>query len=225
MSAGSDPGRSREGVSRRSFVIGAAGSAALVCLGAWGAARASGGEAVLRPPGAQDEERFASLCIRCEKCREVCPENVLRTLGVEKGPVAARTPTMDFHRGWCSFCKDANDGRPLCAEVCPTHAIQVPETARAQDVVIGVAEINRDWCLAWQHKKCKVCVEECPYEAVVFDDSMRPVMRAENCNGCGLCEHVCISLSSSSVAPDATSRAIVVRPQAQAQTQAQTKAR
>lgn len=196
------------GISRRALITGVAGTAVLVGVGALGATSARAD--VLRPPGGQDEERFIGLCIHCEKCREACPQDALRTLGVERGLAAMRTPTFDFHRGWCNTCDDANDGHPLCAQVCPTHALRLPTGVDPHKVVMGTARLNRDWCLAWQGKSCKVCVERCPYEGVVFDEAERPVVQADRCNGCGVCEHVCISMTSAQVAADATDRAIVV---------------
>ena len=37
----------------------------------------------------------------------------------------------------------------------------------------------------------------------------------EKCNGCGACEHACISLSSGSLATGATDRAVVVVPESE----------
>lgn len=202
--------RSVAGLTRREVTVGALGCACLLGLGAFGASGALATPS-LRPPGAQDERRFTSLCIHCEKCREICPHGALRTLGVEHGAAAMRTPTLDFHRGWCDACEEANDGHPLCAEVCPTRAIEIPVGVQAKDLVMGLAVINEDWCLAYQGRNCKVCIEACPYDALVYDESRRPVVDLDACNGCGLCEHVCISLTSASVAPEATDRAIVVR--------------
>ena len=120
---------------------------------------------------------------------------------------------MNFRLGWCNFCEDTEGGRPLCVSVCPTGALAIPTDATPKDdVVIGIAQITRDWCLAWQNHNCRVCVDECPYDALKFDASTRPVLVADRCNGCGRCENVCISMTSASVAPDATDRAIVVKP-------------
>lgn len=201
----------RRAISRRSLITGALGAAVLVGVGALGATQGNASP-ILRPPGGQDEETLRRRCIHCEKCREACPQDALQTLGIERGISATRTPTFNFHRGWCNSCEDANNGHPLCAQVCPTGALELPVGVEPKHVVIGVAEINRDWCLAWQNKNCKVCVERCPYEGVVFDSNKRPIVQPEKCNGCGLCENVCISLTSASVAPDATNRAIVVVP-------------
>ncbi len=90
-------------LSRRSLVAGGALAAASFALG--GAATAlDGGQALLRPPGAQDEERFRALCLKCDRCRSVCPQGCIRTGVLEDGLLNWRTPVMDFRRGLCDFC-------------------------------------------------------------------------------------------------------------------------
>lgn len=213
-----DEARGPRGVTRREFAVGALGAAAALGLGAAGAASTASaqGDHILRPPGGQDGGRLRARCVHCERCREACPHTAIRPLGVEDGLVYARTPVMDFRRGWCNFCEDASGARPLCERACPTGALSLAGVGvPKEDVVIGIAVINHDWCLAWRNRNCRVCVDACPYDALEFDASERPVVRAERCNGCGRCENVCISLSSNAVALDATDRAIVVRPQAE----------
>ena len=59
--------------SRRMFVAGALSVASLFALG--GAGKALAGQRVpMRPPGAQDEARLWGACIKCDRCRSVCPE-------------------------------------------------------------------------------------------------------------------------------------------------------
>ena len=41
---------------------------------------------------------------------------------------------------------------------------------------------------------------------------MQLTERIKNCNGCGACESVCVSLQNGSISAGATERAIVVRP-------------
>ncbi len=193
-------------VSRRGFTIGAAGVCALVGLGA---VKIVPDQEQLRPPGGQDEEALISGCIRCGKCREICPQRAIGIAHIEEGLINARTPLMDFKSGYCNFCKDIAGG-PLCAQVCPTHAIGRMEDA--DGVVIGKAELNRDWCLAARGMGCHECVDHCPYDAMVIGADSVPVVRYDQCNGCGACERYCISMSSGALIDGAKDRAILVKP-------------
>ena len=169
-------------LSRRSLVAGGALAAASFALG--GAATAlDGGQAPLRPPGAQDEERFRALCLKCDRCRAVCPQGCIRTGLLEDGLLNWRTPVMDFRRGLCDFC-----GR--CEDVCPTGAVSGVD---ADESRIGTAVIDGDRCIAWIQGSCRVCVDACPYGALSADASGRPVVDAALCNGCGVCELSCPS--------------------------------
>jgi ferredoxin-type protein NapG len=196
--------------SRRSFALGAGGAVALLGLG--GAVKVIGGEPVVRPPGGQDEDAFIGACLRCEKCREVCPLKAIIPAKLEKGLINARTPTFDFKQGWCDYCAEANNGVPLCVEVCPTEALKLPVGATPETVILGKAYIVREWCLGWQLKGCRKCYDECPYEAMELDEYARPSVIGDVCNGCGKCELVCISMMSASITSGATDRAITVKP-------------
>ena len=102
-------------LSRRSLVAGSALVAASFAVGS-AASALDGGATCLRPPSAEDEERFRSLCLKCDRCRSACPQGCVRTGTLEDGLLNWRTPVMDFHRGLCDFC-----GR--CEQTCPTGAI------------------------------------------------------------------------------------------------------
>ena len=60
---------------------------------------------------------------------------------------------------------------------------------------------------------CERCREV--YEAMGLHDDGTPYVIEDACNGCGACEHACISLSSGSLATGATDRAIVVVPESE----------
>lgn len=150
-----------------------------------GFARAFGSEELLRPPGGQDEARFLANCLRCDRCRSVCPQGCITVARVEDGFANARTPRIDFRKGSCDFC-----GK--CIEVCPTLAlVSFDETIDA----IGVAVVDERECLAYRATGCKACFEACSYDAVTLVENNRPVVNAALCNGCGTCEFVCPSAS------------------------------
>lgn len=198
------------GLSRRSLCLGIGGAAALLALGGVGAITPS--TPAVRPPGGQDEEGLLAACIRCEKCYEVCPRHVIAPSPLENGFFQMRTPTFDFSSNWCDFCEEENGGVPLCAQCCPTQALSLSREAAPEETIMGLAELNEDWCLAYRLIGCQFCYDACPYEAMALDENGRPYVIDEKCNGCGACESACVSLKNGSIATGATSRAIVVKP-------------
>ena len=203
-------GEKKTSLSRRSFALGAGGAIALLGLG--GTLKLVGSEPVCRPPGGQDEDAFIGACLRCEKCREICPNHALIPTSIEQGLLNARTPTFDFKKGWCDYCAEAYEGIPQCVAVCPTEALRLPADATPETVILGKAFIVEEWCLGWQLRGCRRCLDECPYEAIELDAYDRPVVIAEKCNGCGKCELVCISMMGGSLYRGATDRAITIKP-------------
>jgi ferredoxin-type protein NapG len=190
-------------------MLGVGGIAVLGGLGSLGFVPS---DPLVRPPGGQDEDRVISACIRCEKCYEICPRNVIRPAHIESGIIAMRTPTFDFSRDYCDWCKESNGGQPLCVKVCPTLALELPAGATPENTILGKAELNEDWCLAYKLIGCRYCYDACPYEAMGLDEIGRPYVIEENCNGCGACECVCVSLKNASITTGADERAIVIRP-------------
>ena len=90
---------------------------------------------------------------------------------------------------------------------------------------LGLAVIDKTTCLAFRDTGCRFCYDACPLEPKAIElyggtdasegsDGTNPRVRVirDNCNGCGACESVCVSLKAASIATGATERAIVVRP-------------
>lgn len=136
----------------------------------------------VRPPGAVSQDQFLSLCLKCEKCLEICPTSVIQTTPLQDGLVNFRTPVLDFQKGYCNFCMK-------CVDVCPTGALN--QETYIQSSNLGIAEIDPEACIAWSWKGCGLCVSKCPFEAIRFDHAKRPVVITEKCNGCGVCENIC----------------------------------
>lgn len=168
------------GVTRRDFTLGVGVACGLVAFG--GVSKAFAGDgALLRPPGAQDEDRLLSRCIKCDRCWSICPLDCLKRADLSDGVLNARTPIIDFHRGYCDFC-----GK--CQEVCPTGAIGAfdPSVER-----IGTARIDEEMCLSYVKGSCDKCLAACRYDALVANENGHPVVVADLCNGCGECVFAC----------------------------------
>lgn len=199
------------GISRRGFAVGCAGAAVMLGLGG---VKYLPSQALCRPVGGQDEGQLVSACIHCERCREACPKTAIAPAHIEAGILNARTPRMDFKAGWCDFCEN-EPGGPRCIAVCPTAALKA-ENPGPHTVVIGVAKLTRDWCLAARGMGCHSCVDACPYEALSLGYDHVPVIDESKCNGCGACEFACISLTAGSLSGTLsvppTDRAITVQP-------------
>lgn len=169
-------------VTRRAFVGLAAATAACAAVGGVGVAFAGDGH-LLRPPGGQDEAALHAACLKCDRCRSVCPTGAVSVASVGDGFLQARTPKLNFHRGYCDFC-----GK--CQEVCATGALGAFDPYAQK---IGVAVVQRDRCLAFS-QGCETCKGSCAFDALSFDESRHPVVNAQLCNGCGACECACTAL-------------------------------
>jgi ferredoxin-type protein NapG len=196
-------------ISRRSLCLGIGGVAVTLAMGGLKAVPA---QAVVRPPGGQDEDLMEAACVRCQRCLEVCPRSVIKPAHIEDGIVGMRMPQMNFSSNYCDFCQEENDGVPKCVQACPSGALVLPEDAQPETTYIGVAKIVEDWCLAYNLTGCRYCYDACPYEAINLDEFDRPVVDEDACNGCGACEAACVSLTEGSISVGATSRAITVHP-------------
>ena len=203
------PGR-KGGLTRRDLCLGVGGAALIFALGGSSTLPA---RALLRPPGGQDEERLMAACIRCERCIEACPQQVLVPARLEDSVFGVRMPTVAFDDGYCDFCEGENGGRPRCATACATGALSLPQDVQPTDAVIGKAVIVRDWCLAWvRFDGCRECYKACRglYDAIVLNEYHCPEVNRQKCVGCGACQAACVSLGEYSVKPDAPTKAITV---------------
>lgn len=135
----------------------------------------------VRPPGGQDEARFRALCLKCDRCRSVCPRGVIVPASVDDSLLDARTPVMNFHFGYCDFCG-------LCQKACPSQALEVEFDVATEK--LGIAQVNTQMCLAYANG-CEKCKDSCPYDALVFDERKRPTVNDALCNGCGACVDAC----------------------------------
>jgi polyferredoxin len=156
-------------VSRRGVLLSlVAGAAVGPLLRLTGRGGTSWNSAVIRPPGALDEQRFLERCIRCGQCMKICPTNVLQPAGVQAGVEALWTPMLNNRIG-TSGCQLVC---VACGSVCPTAAIRPISLdeklgrgafASAGPIKLGTAFVDRGRCLPWaMDRPCIVCQENCP---------------------------------------------------------------
>lgn len=189
-------------LTRRALLGLGVATAASCALG--GTARALGdGETLLRPPLVIDEADFAARCLRCYRCIEACHTQALRPADIRAGVAVWTTPTFDFHKGACDFCNE-------CVRVCPTEALQVADPLRPDLGRIGVARVQQDRCIAFEHG-CEVCAQACPYGAMEIAHDGTPVVDDARCNGCGVCENACPALVYRSFGGGSRRGIVVVR--------------
>jgi ferredoxin len=198
-------------VSRRTVLAGL-GSAAAAGAGVplvVGHAPVVSGEPPIRPPGSVPERAFLQLCIRCGQCIKVCPNNVLQPAGFEHGFNGLWTPQVVAD--WSGCEPSCNN----CGQVCPTGAIRALALEEKRAARIGLAEVDQKTCLPYAGRAaCQLCADECRmagYDAIEFlrvggqvdakgepvegSGRLAPVVRADRCIGCGLCQMRCHALN------------------------------
>lgn len=180
-------------LSRREFLGAAAGGAAALAL----RRTAAGKHPPIRPPGARPEDQFAGLCARCGACLRACPYGILKPDLGAGGVAGLLAPTIDYSKAHCfEYCNE-------CTKVCPTGAIERLALETKRNLAIGLAEIDRKKCIAWEYGQyCMVCHEFCPYLAI---DSVErngvecPTVKPDMCRGCGACQVNCPALPDKAI--------------------------
>lgn len=159
----------------------------------------------LRPPAAGSEEEFLSSCIRCGLCVEACPYLTLKLAVVGSG-ISAGTPYFEPRKIPCYMCKDIP-----CAYACPSGALDIRRLAKQSkepsinEAKMGVAVIDTTHCIAYGGIQCDACYRACPLigEAIYLEfrhskftnehSELLPMVNAEICTGCGMCERACVT--------------------------------
>jgi ferredoxin len=155
-------------LSRRGLVAAGAG---LLVASMWevgGLAGANRNPNLVRPPGALDEERFLTRCLRCGQCMRICPGNIIQPALLEAGIQGLWSPLINYRLGR-SGCQP---NCIACGQVCPTAAIRpfsldekqgTGDFAAQGPIRLGTAFVDRSRCLPWAlGRPCLVCHELCP---------------------------------------------------------------
>jgi ferredoxin-type protein NapG len=150
----------------------------------------------LRPPGAMEEKSFMSLCIRCNRCLEVCPYGSIKRAGL--GP-AIGTPYVLPEAKACYLCM-------ACCRLCPTGALD-PKLVEPSKVNMGKARIDTSICYSHLFLEydvlpdqtgrkigalCNTCYNVCPLPdtAIMLEKNLFPKV-LDGCVGCGICVERC----------------------------------
>ena len=195
-------GERGEGLSRRSFLIGAALAGTSAAM-AQVKTKMDGGLAeiedkvaperktLLTPPGSLSARHFQQYCTGCQLCVAQCPNQVLRP---STGLLTLMQPTMSYERGYC---------RPECTrciDVCPTDAIRPIKAEEKSSIQIGHAVwVKKNCVVITDGVECGHCARMCPVGAITMvnldpEDELSPKVPAVNesrCIGCGACENLC----------------------------------
>jgi len=193
---------------RRKFILDMARGIGIATLGGfvWSAYldEATASQLTLRPPGALKEDDFLKTCIKCGLCVEACPyDTLLLAKPGDKKPLG--TPYFVPRDVPCYMCPDIP-----CVPVCPTGALdkEIVTTDGKLDINIadmGVAVIDDQSCIAFWGIQCDACYRACPIlgEAITVEYSknertgkhafLKPIVHADKCTGCGMCEQACVT--------------------------------
>ena len=197
---------------RRKFILSMARGVGLSAMGAlvWSAYvdEVKAAPLILRPPGALDEPDFLKTCIKCGLCVEACPYDTLMLAKPgDNNPIG--TPFFVPRDIPCYMCDDIP-----CVPVCPTGALDQEsvtteiEGELAWDITkmdMGLAVVDVESCIAFWGIQCDACYRACPLmdEAISlqYDKNertgkhafLKPVVHADACTGCGLCERACVT--------------------------------
>jgi len=206
-----DPPPRETSLSRRGFIAATAGGVgAALGLGPLSSTLGLAAPgAPVRPPGSAPEETFLDLCVRCGTCMKACGANLLQPQGAAGGLAGLWTPVAATDLSGCDpACNN-------CGQVCPTEAIRPLPLEQKRTTRMGLAVVNEKTCLPHANRKaCQMCVDTCKaagYEAIEFlrvhvevdemgmplEDSgyLAPVVLADKCVGCGLCQSRCYRIN------------------------------
>lgn len=196
------------GIGLTTAAIGGAATARSMPSGTRGVNAATGCYPI-RPPGSVPEEAFLRQCIRCGACLQACPNDALHAQSFEQGVKGLWTPVVNAD--WAGCEPNCNN----CGRVCPSGAIRVLPLEEKRAARIGLAVVDEQTCLPYAGAEpCRHCADECAaagYGAIEFmtvgtqtderglpiegTGMLAPVVVAEKCVGCGLCQTRCHSIN------------------------------
>jgi ferredoxin len=141
------------------------------------------------PPGGRTLARFNAICTGCQLCVTACPSSVLQPSLSEYGLAGIMQPVFNYKYSFCNFeCT-------VCADVCPTGALQQITLQEKKTLQLGKAHFEKRNCIVeTQGTDCGACSEHCPTKAVhmvPYKNVRIPEVTDKYCIGCGACEYAC----------------------------------
>ncbi|WP_263078196.1 4Fe-4S binding protein [Endozoicomonas sp. Mp262] len=133
-----------------------------------------------RPPWALENKQFLALCNNCDACVDQCPRRVLRK-SEEQDEVLNGRPVLDLSYGSCDFCGQ-------CVNACETGALNIEAGYRKQVIpkLAGTCQVEMGMY-------CDLCEDACPASAIKVTGNKWPVLKEDQCTGCGECALSCFS--------------------------------
>lgn len=182
--------------------------------------KAKQSEIVLRPPGALPEDDFIKSCIKCGICVANCPYDTL-SLASANNEIPLGTPYFIPREIPCYMCPDI-PCVPECPTGAldlslVSSPIEMDEESNIlgkdvqhtdldiNEAEMGLAIIHKESCIAFWGIQCDACYRACPLMDVAisleYTQNERtgkhalatPVVNADTCTGCGMCEHACVT--------------------------------
>jgi carbon-monoxide dehydrogenase iron sulfur subunit len=119
----------------------------------------------------------ANYCTGCRECELVCSFKHESKFNPKKARIRVLsiypTPGIDF-AVICQHCED-----PPCAKVCPQGAI-------GRDERSGAITLSKKQCFG-----CGLCIEACPFGAILFDEDKERAYKCDLCKGNPKCVQYC----------------------------------
>lgn len=172
------------------------------------------GHAVVRPPGALEDGAFLAACIRCYRCQDACEPGAIQFFGESWGR-HQHTPYVDASLRACTLCMKCTQVCPTPAlgrleqreraktrmatvelreDLCLSHKAKRIRAEQSELRAAGRAATEATAALE-RRGPCGECYMVCPLRerAIALEPGafLAPVVFAEKCAGCGLCEEIC----------------------------------
>jgi len=169
---------------------------------------------LIRPPGAVPEKEFLPGCIRCSRCQSVCYPGAIRLFSESSGKYY-QTPYINPGKTACNLCMKCTQVCPtgvikplkqrdrskvdmakvrLDKDRCLSHMAK--QIRYEQGLLAELGRSHKEIEIETQRRGiCGECLMVCPMknQAIMYEPGafLAPVINADKCIGCGLCEEIC----------------------------------